>query len=104
MGAGLRHAGARLLAENNEKKILLFVTDGEPSDIDVIDREYLIEDARVAINALYMKGITVFCLTLDKAADSYVKTIFGPRNYMIVDNAMSLPTQLTRALNHMAAC
>ena len=103
MGAGLRHAGARLLAENNEKKILLFVTDGEPSDIDVIDREYLIEDARVAINALYMKGITVFCLTLDKAADSYVKTIFGPRNYMIVDNAMSLPTQLTRALNHMAA-
>jgi hypothetical protein len=32
-----------------------------------------------------------------------MKTIFGIRNYMIVDNALSLPAQLTRALTQIAA-
>ena len=103
MGAALRHAGARLRSEIAEKRILLLVTDGEPSDIDVTDREYLVEDARHAVNSLHMKGITVFCLTLDKQGGGYMKKIFGLRNYMIVDNALSLPAQLARALTQIAA-
>lgn len=103
MGAALRHAGARLRKEVAEKRILLLVTDGEPSDIDVTDREYLVEDARHAVHSLNRKGITVFCLTLDKAGGSYMKKIFGDRNYLIVDNALSLPAQLSRALARIAA-
>lgn len=103
MGAALRHAGARLRTRVTEKRILLLVTDGEPSDIDVTDREYLVEDARHAVNYLHMKGITVFCLTLDKQGDAYMKKIFGMRNYLIVDNALSLPAQLARALTQIAA-
>ena len=103
MGAALRHAGARLRAQVAEKRILLLVTDGEPSDIDVVDRDYLVEDARHAVHLLHMKGITVFCLTLDKHGDSYMKKVFGMRNYLIVDNALSLPAQLARALTQIAA-
>lgn len=103
MGAALRHAGARLRREATEKRILLLVTDGEPSDIDVTDRDYLVEDARHAVHSLLMKGITVFCLTLDKNGGAYMKNIFGMRNYMIVDNALSLPAQLSRALTQIAA-
>jgi nitric oxide reductase activation protein len=103
MGAALRHAGARLLREISEKRILLLVTDGEPSDIDVTDHEYLVEDARFAVHSLNTKGITVFCLTLDKAGGSYMKKIFGDGNYLIVDNALSLPAQLSRALTRIAA-
>jgi nitric oxide reductase activation protein len=103
MGAALRHAGARLAAQVAEKRILLLVTDGEPSDIDVADADYLVEDARHAAQALQAKGVTVFCLTLDKAAGGYVKKIFGARNFLIVDNAMTLPTQLARALTRIAA-
>jgi hypothetical protein len=32
-----------------------------------------------------------------------MKKIFGPRNYTIVDNALSLPVQLTRTLAQIAA-
>ncbi len=103
MGAALRHAGSRLRKEVAEKRILLLVTDGEPSDIDVADREYLVDDARHAVNSLHVKGVTVFCLTLDKEGGRYMKTIFGIRNYMIVDNALSLPAQLARALTRIAA-
>lgn len=103
MGAALRHAGARLRREVAEKRILLLVTDGEPSDIDVSDREYLVEDARHAVHSLTTRGITVFCLTLDKAGATYMKKIFGSGNYLIVDNALSLPAQLSRALTRIAA-
>ncbi|GAC1415348.1 MAG: hypothetical protein NVSMB6_17670 [Burkholderiaceae bacterium] len=103
MGAALRHAGTRLTAEHAEKKVLLVVTDGEPSDIDVVDRTYLVEDARHAIAALNVRGIDTFCLTLDKRADSYVRTIFGAWNFLIVDNAVSLPFQVGQALEKVAA-
>jgi hypothetical protein len=103
MGAALRHAGSRLRAQVAEKRILLLVTDGEPSDIDVSDRDYLVEDAQHAVHFLHMKGITVFCLTLDKQGDGYMKKVFGMRNYLIVDNALSLPAQLARALTQIAA-
>ncbi len=103
MGAALRHAGARLAAQVAEKRILLLVTDGEPSDIDVADGDYLVEEARHAVHALNAKGVTVFCLTLDKAAGTYVKKIFGVRNFLIVDNAVTLPAQLARALTRIAA-
>lgn len=103
MGAALRHAGARLARQVAEKRILLLVTDGEPSDIDVTDRDYLVEDARHAVHSLSAKGVTVFCLTLDKAAGKYVKQIFGARNFLIVDNAVTLPAQLARALTRIAA-
>jgi nitric oxide reductase activation protein len=102
MGTALRHAGFRLHQQRAEKRILLLVTDGEPSDIDVVDRDYLVEDARHAVHYLGMKGVTVFGLTLDKAAGSYMKKIFGARNYTIVDNALSLPVQLTRTLAQIA--
>jgi nitric oxide reductase activation protein len=103
MGAALRHAGFRLFQQRAEKRILLLVTDGEPSDIDVVDRDYLVEDARHAVHYLGMKGVTVFGLTLDKAAGAYMKKIFGARNYTIVDKALSLPIQLTRTLAQIAA-
>ncbi|KAF3999867.1 nitric oxide reductase activation protein NorD [Glaciimonas immobilis] len=103
MGAALRHAGARLAADHAEKKVLLVVTDGEPSDIDVVDKAYLVEDARHAVAGLNIRGIDTFCLTLDKRADSYVRTIFGAWNFQIVDNAISLPFQVSQALAKVAA-
>jgi nitric oxide reductase NorD protein len=103
MGAALRHAGSRLAAEHAEKKILLVVTDGEPSDVDVYDRRYLVEDARYAVAGLERRGVDTFCLTLDKQADAYVRAIFGAWGYLIVDDPAALPMQLARALARVTA-
>jgi len=103
MGAALRHAETCLATERAEKKIILLVTDGEPSDIDVYDRRYLIEDARHAVDALAARDIDTFCLTLDKRADAYVRAIFGARNYLIVDDAVALPLQVARVLAKVSA-
>jgi nitric oxide reductase NorD protein len=91
MGAALRHAGTLLAAEPHRKRLLLFVTDGEPHDIDIFDRRYLIEDARRAVLEAGRRGLAVFCVTLDAAADDYVRTIFGAGNYRVLDRIDSLP-------------
>ncbi len=94
MGAALRHASVRLATQPQRRKLLLFVTDGEPHDIDIFDPRYLIEDARRAVLEAGRLGLVVFCVTLDPAADGYVRAICGAANYRVLDRIESLPRVL----------
>ncbi len=93
MGAALRHAGHYLAARKADKRILLLLTDGEPSDVDVDDGAYLRADAKRAVDELAAKGLTTFCLSLDPKADEYVSEIFGQR-WRVLDRIERLPEQL----------
>lgn len=94
MGAALRHAGQTIATQHTHRKLVLVVTDGEPSDVDVSDRRYLIEDARKAVQELAHAGIDTFCVALDKAAEAYPERIFGRRNFMRIANLEALPERL----------
>jgi len=94
MGAAIRHAGQHLLRQPERRKLLLLVTDGEPSDIDERDPQHLRHDTRKAVEELHTRGILTYCLTLDPDADSYVKRIFGANNYTVVDHVERLPEKL----------
>ncbi|MEQ1880951.1 MAG: VWA domain-containing protein [Burkholderiales bacterium] len=94
MGTALRHAGAYLKDRRAHKKLILLVTDGEPSDIDVHDRQYLMFDAKKAVEENNRHGIFTYCMSLDPNADRYVSRIFGQRNYMVVDHVRRLPEKL----------
>ena len=93
IGAALRHAGHYLAARKADKRILLLLTDGEPSDVDVDDGAYLRADAKRAVDELSAKGLTTFCLSLDPKADEYVSEIFGQR-WRVLDRIERLPEQL----------
>ncbi|MHB1099359.1 MAG: VWA domain-containing protein [Burkholderiales bacterium] len=93
MGAAMRHAGHYLSHQNADKKLLLVLTDGEPSDVDVQDSRLLTEDARIAVRELDTKGIYTYCISLDPKADDYVSDIFGNR-HTVIDNVASLPDRL----------
>lgn len=94
MGAAMRHAAQHLLKQPERRKLLLLVTDGEPSDIDERDPQHLRHDTRKAVDELWSRGVMTYCLTLDANADSYVKRIFGENNYTIVDHVDRLPEKL----------
>lgn len=94
MGAALRHASHHLLKQQEKRKLILLVTDGEPADIDETDPQHLRFDTKKAVEELYSSGVLTYCLTLDPHADSYVKRIFGDNNYTIVDNVDKLPEKL----------
>jgi nitric oxide reductase NorD protein len=94
LGAAMRHAGADLARQLTHRRLLLVVTDGEPSDIDIEDRKYLVEDARHAVIELAGLGIDTFCVGLDSGGDSYLARIFGRRNFVQIDRLERLPEKL----------
>ncbi len=94
LGAALRHAGERALRTPGERRALIVVTDGAPSDIDVHDPRYLVEDAREAVLALRRRGLRVQCVALDAKAEPQLRAMFGFRGYRIVLNAAALPAAL----------
>ncbi len=93
MGAAIRHASHYLEAQKADKKLLLILTDGEPSDIDVEDDEYLIRDTKKAVDEISSKGMHSYCITLDKKADDYIQDVFG-HQYTVIDHVDRLPEKL----------
>lgn len=94
MGGALRHAGQHLLKQQERRKLILLVTDGEPADIDESDPQHLRHDSKKAVEELYSTGVLTYCLTLDPHADNYVKRIFGENNYTVIEDVDRLPEQL----------
>jgi nitric oxide reductase activation protein len=94
MGTALRHAGFFLRNRRAARKLILLITDGEPHDIDVHDRKYLVFDAKHAVEEQTRYGIATYCISLDPRADEYVRRIFGVRNYLVLDHLRRLPEKL----------
>jgi nitric oxide reductase NorD protein len=93
MGAAMRHAAHYLGARSADKKLMLILTDGKPSDVDAHDERLLIEDARQAVKELDQQGIFPYCISLDPKADDYVGDIFG-RQFTVIDHIERLPERL----------
>lgn len=94
MGAAIRHAGRDLENQPTYRKLLLLLTDGEPSDLDIKDPRYLIEDARKSVQSLAQQGIDVFCVGLESGSSKYLDSIFGRRNSIVIDRIEKLPEKL----------
>ncbi len=95
MGAAMRHAAHTLATQKADIRLLLVLTDGRPSDVDVHDEQLLTRDARQAVTELTAQGITPYCVSLDAQADGYVREIFG-NNFSVVDHIATLPEKLPR--------
>jgi hypothetical protein len=93
MGAAMRHAAHYLGARPADKKLMLILTDGRPSDVDTHDERLLVEDARQAVKELDQQGIFSYCISLDPKADDYVGDIFG-RQFTVIDHIERLPERL----------
>lgn len=93
MGGPIRHAAHYLEGQKADKKLLLILTDGEPSDVDVEDEQLLIHDTRKAVQEMDEKGIYPYCISLDPNADEYVRDIFD-NQFVVIDNVERLPEKL----------
>jgi len=103
IGAAIRHAGSQLKEQQTYRKLLLVVTDGEPSDIDATDPRYLVEDARRSVKSLSHEGINVFCVGLETKGSSYLEKIFERRNSIVIDRIELLPQKLPLLYLRMTA-
>ncbi|MFN4008954.1 MAG: VWA domain-containing protein [Pannonibacter sp.] len=96
MGGALRMATHDIQPMATHRRLVLIITDGEPSDIDVSDPKHLVEDARKAVQEAAGTGIDVFCVGLDRTGDTYLSRIFGRQNVIQIDRVTALPDRLPK--------
>lgn len=94
LGAAIRHCGALLAEERTHRRLLIVLTDGEPSDIDVRDTDYLVEDARHAVQELRAEALDVFAIGLKPAASAAGQAVFGRRQFLPLRSVDHLPERL----------
>jgi len=95
LGAAIRHAGYGLQQRSSTKKLLLVITDGVPSDIDVYDERYLEHDSWYAVKTLSKQNTKVFCISLDASSTPAIEHIFGKGRFRVLDNITRLPEVLS---------
>jgi nitric oxide reductase NorD protein len=102
LGTALRHAGELISHARSFRKLVIVLTDGEPSDIDVADPLDLVEDARRAAVGLRARGIDGFGVVLGSGAMNSAVRIFGHGNTMLVPRVEDLPSRLSELYFRLA--
>ncbi|MDD5312500.1 MAG: hypothetical protein PHO26_05630 [Dehalococcoidia bacterium] len=98
MGPAVRHAVSKLDAFSSSLKLLFLVSDGYPQDSmygwDDDDKEYAINDTKMALLEASKKNITPFCLTVDSSGNDYLRTMCQDIGYEVLDDIEALPQHL----------
>ncbi|MGE5450731.1 MAG: nitric oxide reductase activation protein NorD [Acidobacteriota bacterium] len=95
-GAALRHASQYLATQPSRQPVLLLLSDGKPNDQDHYEGRYGVEDMRQAVREAQQRGQSVFCLTIDRQAPTYMSRIFGPHRYAVLRRPQDLPSVLLK--------
>ncbi|HKN85248.1 MAG TPA: nitric oxide reductase activation protein NorD, partial [Nitrospiraceae bacterium] len=101
-GAAIRHAARKLLDRDAQVRLLVLISDGKPLDDAYVD-EYAVEDTKMALQEARRQGIHPFCITVDRDADEYVKSMYGDVRYLVIDHAAALPEKLPRLYQRLTA-
>ena len=92
---GRLHATADLVAVAAERKLLLLVSDGKPTDYDRYEGRYGIADVRQALREAEQRGLRTHALTVDAVARSWLPALFGPGAWHVLPHPERLPDVLT---------
>ncbi len=98
MGPAIRHATAKLEAQDARTKLLFLISDGRPQDRgysrEGVEKEYAVHDTKMALDEAKEKNINAFCLTVDKNGHDYLKTMIHDMGYEVLDDIYELPRRL----------
>ena len=107
MGPAIRHATQKLEKVQAKTKFLFVISDGRPQDRgysrEGVEKEYAVQDTRMALLEARGKDITPFCLTVDRQGHDYLRTMAGDMGYEVLPDVMDLPRrlpQLYRRITH----
>lgn len=94
LGAAVRHAAAKLQRQEARTRLLIVLSDGRPYDHDYGDARYARDDTREALREARMRGITPFCITIDRDSEAELRDLYGEVGYTIIDDVLSLPERM----------
>ena len=98
MGPAIRHATTKLAEVDAKTKFMFVVSDGRPQDRgysrEGVEKEYAVQDTRMALLEAKQQNITPFCLTVDRNGHDYLRTMAGDLGYEVLPDIMDLPRRL----------
>jgi len=95
MGPPIRHLTRCLLREPARHRLLVSLSDGRPDDFgDEYRSQYGIEDTRQALLEARQAGVRPFCVTIDRHGADYLKRMYGPAAYTVLDDVKKLPLKI----------
>ncbi|MEN8200560.1 MAG: VWA domain-containing protein, partial [Thermodesulfobacteriota bacterium] len=94
MGPPIRHATQLLQEMDARARLIVILSDGKPEDYDDYKGEYAIEDTRHALLEAKAADIHPFCITIDHQARDYMKHMYGPANYIFINDVRKLPSRI----------
>ncbi|MDA8361127.1 MAG: nitric oxide reductase activation protein [Gammaproteobacteria bacterium] len=103
MGVAIRHLCRLLNGVDARTKLLITLSDGKPDDYDGYRGEYGIEDTRQALLEAKRGGIHAFCITIDHDARDYLPHMYGPANYVLIDDVRKLPLKISDIYRHLTS-
>ncbi|MGI9591868.1 MAG: hypothetical protein ACR2P8_10915, partial [Myxococcota bacterium] len=103
IGPALRHATALLAATPAERRLLLLVSDGKPTDYDRYEGRYGVADVRQAIREAHEREIHTHALAIDAVARDYLPALFGRGGFHVLPRPEQLVEVLTAVYGRLTA-
>ena len=105
-GAAVRHAARRLQAEPSRRKVLIVLSDGYPQDSDYGTGDdalqHGLQDTAQALREAQRAGIGCFNLSVDAAANDYLRRICPKNRCWVVDEVDALPARMLALVRLLA--
>lgn len=103
LGAFVRHATWMMASMPQARRIVILISDGKPEDRGEYRGKYGIHDTALAVGEARRQGLHLFCVSLDEseAAQDYLPTIFGPGNFIQLENVDLLPSRLPEIFRNL---
>jgi nitric oxide reductase NorD protein len=103
MGPPIRRVSTLLRGVEARTKLLITLSDGKPDDYDAYKGDYAVEDTRQALLEARNTGIHPFCITIDKAEHGYIKHMYGPGQYIFINDLSKLPVKIPEIYRKLTA-
>jgi nitric oxide reductase NorD protein len=103
IGPALRHATALLSREPAERRLLLLISDGKPTDYDRYEGRYGVADVRRALLEAERGEIHTHALAVDSVARDYLPALFGESGWHVLARPEDLVEVLTAVYGRLTA-
>lgn len=101
IGPAIRHATADLARVAAERKLLLLVSDGKPTDFDRYEGRYGIADVRQSLREAEQMGLHAHALAVDAVAREWLPDLFGPSAWHVLPHPEQLADVLTEVYGRL---
>ena len=103
IGPALRYATDCLAREPAERRLLLLVSDGKPTDYDRYEGRYGIADVRQALREAERREVHAHALAVDAVARDALPPMFGPGAWHVLSHPDALPEALSSVYGRLTS-